>query len=167
MVFLVLCDFLLLSGVDLLLPTARSSIPEVYKHVHSPILDIPGTYAIPPGKYNPTRKRSFYLLYAQLFHQQPSLWEHDFNLLHPSNSELLNNWRSWDPLCTQFVYPTEKDVAILQKEGAQILIHRDLLGKKRSQLLERHLQKMHWKEVFADTNHSLYIQNQKIIAPQP
>ena len=137
--FVILAEFLLLSNINIFIPSSPAALPEIYTHLNRPILDIPGPLSFPPGVSNPSRERSFYLLYAQLYHKQPSLWPQDFNALHPTE-ETWSNWKTWDPI--QKEKPTAitaSDHEILQKNQASVLIHHKRLYKDNGLELEKNL----------------------------
>lgn len=140
--FLVLLEFLTLSRIDLFIPRAPAQIPEIYQYLDRPVLDIPGPLALPAGTANPSRERAQYLLYAQLYHHQPSLWAQDFNTLHPPESSF-DNWQSWDPILKRdHTFPTRSDHEQLKKEGASVVIHHRRLKKKDGEKLVQELVKI-------------------------
>lgn len=136
----ILLEWMFLSGVDLFLPTSNAHVATIYTHIDRPILDIPGPMAIPPGQANPTRKRAEYLLYAQLYHHQPSLWAHDFNGLNTVQNKW-EHWKTWDPLYKKEPHIiTVEDHVDLIEQDAGVVIHRDILGQHKSELLKKNLE---------------------------
>ena len=137
--FLVLLDFLLLSPIDLLIPTAPANIPTIYQHLDRPVLDIPGPLALPAGTANPSRERASYLLYAQLFHKQPSLWSQDFNTLHTPNPSF-ESWQSWDPILKKdHASLSRSDRTIIEKMHGSIVIHHKRLRSNNGEKLKQTL----------------------------
>ena len=156
-----LFDFLFLSGVDLIIPSSQATIPKVYKHIEGPVLDIPGTFYVEPGKNNPARQRNYYLLYGQTIHQQVSLWQHDFNALNPYEDSILEPWLYFDPLNRKHATPeqskpTLEDLNRLKDHRVGILIHTHLISRDKQRELEVFLYEHSWSVGLSDEEHLLY-----------
>ena len=155
---IILLEWMLLSGVDLFIPTSNAKIESIYTYIDRPILDIPGPLYIPPGKPNPTRKRAEYLLYAQLYHHQPSLWEYDFNGVHKMQEEKWTQWMSWDPLYKQDPKRiTKEDRLDLQSKHAGVLIHRNILGSLKSIHLKKNLEEVGFSLIQETDSHFFFL----------
>lgn len=153
--WILLLEFLLLSNINFFIPTAPSIPPNIYNHLDRPVLDIPGPISLPAGVANPSRERAFYLLYAQLYHKQPSLWPQDFNSLQPIEDRW-KNWQSWDPILKQNpVAITFSDQTILKNNQAAVLIHHKKLRKNKGLELQKQLQKLGFSVRASTENHTL------------
>jgi hypothetical protein len=154
---LILCEGLLLSGVDFFIPSATAQNPEIYRMVNQPILDVPGPLSLPAGTPNLSRYRASYLLYAQLTHKQPSLWAQDFNGINDVQKQW-ENWRSWDPLLKITPKPiTKSDREQLKNYNALVLIHHNILGEKRGSKLEKELLELGFLVKDKNSTHTILI----------
>ena len=154
---IIMLEGLFLSPVESVLPTASTQIPAIYANLQQPVLDIPGPLSFPAGTPNRSRERSKYLLFAQLTHQNPSVWAHDFNLLYPKQQPHLTKWQSWDPLRKQQPLPPSKsDLEYLQKNEISIVIHKLKIGRTRAKELQRALEKHGWQPKQENDTHLLY-----------
>ena len=96
---LITAEGVALSPVEPLVPGASAEVPPIYAHVQGPVLELPGPVAAPPGRINPSRPRSRYLLFFQTRHGQPSPWVPDFNAVGVSGgATAIAPFRSWDPV---------------------------------------------------------------------
>lgn len=135
--FLIVFEFLVLSKIDLFIPTAPAESPTIYQHLDRPVLDIPGPLSLPAGTANPSRERAHYLLYAQLYHKQPSLWPQDFNTLHTPTPSF-QHWQTWDPILKKDRIPlTLSDRAIIEKMRGSVVIHHKKLKEKEGEKLKK------------------------------
>jgi hypothetical protein len=120
---------LLLSPVEPILPGASAQVPAIYAEVRGPILlEVPGPVAMAPGVVNRSRKRSSYVLFAQLTHRAASPWRPDFNGLATAEQPAwLATFAAWDPLVKGA--PGMLDLVGARAAGVtQVMAHRDELG---------------------------------------
>lgn len=157
---------LLLSPVEPVIPGAPAQIPEIYSRVDSPLLEIPGPVALPPGEINPSRARAKYLLYYQTATGQPSPWVPDFNSVGVLASDGLDAWRAWDRLVAKR-QPTAvqaEDLAALRARGVgQIMVERAELGSGRASALERALTEAGAERIAEDSERTLF----RLVEAQP
>ena len=79
----VFLEQLILSPIDLIIPTSSQKIPDYVSKIDGPVLEIPGPLYRDPGQTNPSRSRMKQVLFYQTVHNQPSGWSLDFNGLTP------------------------------------------------------------------------------------
>jgi hypothetical protein len=128
--FAVALEFLLLSPVEPILPSAPLAVPRAYSAVEPTVLlEIPGPVAMPPGEINRSRPRARYLLYYQAAHGAASPWAPDFNgVAGGEQAPWLASWRALDPLETS-EDPARPDVRALEDQGlTQVMLHPAELG---------------------------------------
>lgn len=126
----------LLSPVELILPTAPADVPAIYDEARGPLLlEVPGPVALPPGERNPSRPRARYLLFYQVFHRAASPWAFDFNGLQAVEEPgWLTPFRGCDPLWRR--HHPEAACGPFELEPmwlagvTQILLHRSELGRQ-------------------------------------
>ncbi len=129
---LILVEFLLLSPVEPLLPSAPVELPGAYAEVESKVLlEVPGPVAMPPGEINRSRPRARYLLYHQAFHGAASPWAPDFNgVANGEQAPWLASWRALDPLENP-AEPAAPDVSALESQDiSQVMLHPKELGTR-------------------------------------
>ena len=106
------------------IPTQPTSPHASYTMVDGPILHVPGTFSMPAGQPNPSRKRYQEILLAQIQHQQPLINKGDFNSLEGlwSNTDV---WLQQDLLFTKTRNPIRnQDIKNLSHIGeVYIAVH--------------------------------------------
>jgi hypothetical protein len=117
-----LVEGMVLSPVELVVPSAPAGVPAIYDEVTGPsLLEVPGPLAMPPGEVNRSRPRARYLLYFQLHHGASSPWAPDFNGLGATPTPpWLATFQSWDPLLAAI--PEPPDVAGARAAGVTQLM---------------------------------------------
>lgn len=130
--FAIALEFLLLSPVEPILPSAPVELPRTYSAVEPTVLlEVPGPVAMPPGEINRSRPRARYLLYYQVAHGAASPWAPDFNgVSSGEQAPWLASWMALDPLVSD-APPGPPDVATLEAQGIhQVMLHSDELGDR-------------------------------------
>ena len=156
---LAMLEGLLLSPVEPILPGAPASIPEIYSQVDSPLLEVPGPVALPPGEINPSRARARYLLYYQTATGQPSPWVPDFNSVGVGSSDGLDGIRAWDRLASKHAPSglSAEDLSALSKAGVGlVMVERAELGQSRGSALEAALLAVGATRIAQDSERTLF-----------
>ncbi len=156
--FAIALEFLLLAPVEPVLPGSPAGLPAVYDGVTpTPLLEVPGPVARPPGEINRSRPRARYLLYTLIDHAAASPWAPDFNgVSHGRQAEWLATWQALDPL-VQDQPPSPPDVSALRDQGiAQVMLHVDELGGERAALARLALEAAGWLCTARDDRQELW-----------
>lgn len=109
---LIALEQIFLSPVPWTLPTSPSTQHAYTAQIDGPVLDLPGLLYRKPGEINPSRPRMEYMLYQQIFHKQPIVWQLDFNGLQSPQDCFLDTL-TIDPYSTK----DEKEHALLLQQN--------------------------------------------------
>ena len=119
--YLVLIEFILLSPIDVVIPTSPAEYPEYVSTIDGPILELPGLLTRAPGEIDPSRPRMKRIMYYQTHHSQPSAWALSFNGLN-TVSDCFSGTSILDPKATA----VERSVPLQQecwKNVHTVVIH--------------------------------------------
>jgi len=155
--FAIAAEFLLLSPVEPILPTAPVELPRAYAPVEPTVLlEVPGPVAKPPGEINRSRPRAQYLLYYAIAHGAASPWAPDFNGVSSGEQHAwLEGWRSLDPL-EDLPNPTIPDVPALEAQGiTQVMLHPGELGDN-VELARQALEAAGWRWIARGAHQELW-----------